>query len=66
MSDAKHPHIPAVTWLVEWQYPGREKHSRCCLTVGRSDEVVYQLMNLNPRPRVWQCGAIVCNGDGFA
>lgn len=65
MTGSKTPHIPAETWLVEWQYRGAEKLSQSCLTRARSDALVFRLMGLKPAPRVWQAGAIVCNGADF-
>lgn len=60
------PHIPAESWLVEWQDSWElQRCSQTFYKLARADEYVATLMIANRSRRVWLCGSMVCAGEGF-
>lgn len=51
--------------LVEWCYPGGAVMSASRATIGRADELVYELTCKRPAPRVWIDGEVIEPGEGF-
>lgn len=51
--------------LVEWCYPGGAVMSASRASIGRADELAYELACKRPVPRIWIDGEVIAKGEGF-